>query len=70
MAKFPKFVLGFLLISVLATIIFNKEQVGALANLSRWAFLLTFAGVGLRTISATCASRASGHSRSERSAKW
>jgi len=50
MAKFPKFVLGFLLISVLATYhFFNKEQVGALANLSRWAFLLTFAGVGLRT---------------------
>jgi uncharacterized integral membrane protein (TIGR00698 family) len=48
--KFPKFVLGFLLISVLATYqFFNKEQVGALGNLSRWAFLLTFAGVGLRT---------------------
>jgi uncharacterized integral membrane protein (TIGR00698 family) len=48
--KFPKFVLGFLLISVLATYsFFNKEQVGELANLSRWAFLLTFAGVGLRT---------------------
>lgn len=48
--KFPKFVLGFLLISLLATYqFFNKEQVGALANLSRWAFLLTFAGVGLRT---------------------
>src|SRR6201993_1172507 len=48
--KFPKFVLGFLIISVLATYhFFNKEQVGALANLSRWAFLLTFAGVGLRT---------------------
>jgi uncharacterized integral membrane protein (TIGR00698 family) len=48
--KFPKFVLGFLLISVLATYqFFNKEQVSALANLSRWAFLLTFAGVGLRT---------------------
>jgi uncharacterized integral membrane protein (TIGR00698 family) len=48
--KFPKFVLGFLLISVLATYqLFNKEQIGALANLSRWAFLLTFAGVGLRT---------------------
>jgi uncharacterized integral membrane protein (TIGR00698 family) len=48
--KFPKFVLGFLLISVLATYsFFNKEQVGSLANLSRWAFLLTFAGVGLRT---------------------
>jgi uncharacterized integral membrane protein (TIGR00698 family) len=48
--KFPKFVLGFLLISVLATYhFFNKDQTGALANLSRWAFLLTFAGVGLRT---------------------
>ena len=48
--KFPKFVLGFLVISVLATYqFFNKDQVGALANLSRWAFLLTFAGVGLRT---------------------
>ena len=48
--KFPKFVLGFLLISVLASIsFFNKDQIGALGNLSRWAFLLTFAGVGLRT---------------------
>ncbi|HXZ81397.1 MAG TPA: putative sulfate exporter family transporter [Terriglobales bacterium] len=48
--KFPKFVLGFLLISVLATYhAFNKAQLGNLANLSRWAFLLTFAGVGLRT---------------------
>ena len=48
--KFPKFVLGFLLISGLATAaFFSKEQTGALANLSRWAFLLTFAGVGLRT---------------------
>jgi len=48
--KFPKFVLGFLLISVLATVkVFDKTQLGNLANLSRWAFLLTFAGVGLRT---------------------
>src|ERR1700723_1810838 len=48
--KFPKFVLGFLLISILATVhFFNKDQITALANLSRWAFLLTFAGVGLRT---------------------
>ena len=48
--KFPKFVLGFLLISVLATVgLFSKPQLGSLANLSRWAFLLTFAGVGLRT---------------------
>ena len=48
--KFPKFVLGFLLVSILATYaIFDKGQITALANLSRWAFLLTFAGVGLRT---------------------
>jgi uncharacterized integral membrane protein (TIGR00698 family) len=48
--KFPKFVLGFLLISAIATAhVFNKEQLTSLANLSRWAFLLTFAGVGLRT---------------------
>jgi uncharacterized integral membrane protein (TIGR00698 family) len=48
--KFPKFVLGFLLISILATYqVFSKDQLGSLANLSRWAFLLTFAGVGLRT---------------------
>ena len=48
--KFPKFVLGLLFISVLATYqFFSKDQVGSLANLSRWAFLLTFAGVGLRT---------------------
>jgi uncharacterized integral membrane protein (TIGR00698 family) len=48
--KFPKFVLGFLVISTLATArVFNGAQLGSLANLSRWAFLLTFAGVGLRT---------------------
>jgi uncharacterized integral membrane protein (TIGR00698 family) len=48
--KFPKFVLGFLLISAIATAqVFSKDQLGSLANLSRWAFLLTFAGVGLRT---------------------
>ena len=48
--KFPKFVLGFLLISSLATArFFTGPQLGNLANLSRWAFLLTFAGVGLRT---------------------
>src|SRR6185295_7896900 len=48
--KFPKFVLGFLVISTLATLgIFSPRQSADLANLSRWAFLLTFAGVGLRT---------------------
>jgi uncharacterized integral membrane protein (TIGR00698 family) len=48
--KFPKFVLGFLLISLLATLgVFSGPQIASLGNLSRWAFLLTFAGVGLRT---------------------
>jgi uncharacterized integral membrane protein (TIGR00698 family) len=48
--KFPKFVLGFLLISLIATLnVFSKPQSTDIANLSRWAFLLTFAGVGLRT---------------------
>jgi uncharacterized integral membrane protein (TIGR00698 family) len=48
--KFPKFVLGFLVISALATAgAFTRAQAADLANLSRWAFLFTFAGIGLRT---------------------
>src|SRR5215471_855890 len=48
--KFPKFVLGFLVVSTLATLgAFTKAQTADIANLSRWAFLLTFAGIGLRT---------------------
>ena len=48
--KFPKFILGFLTISVLATAgFFSKGQLNSLSNLSRWAFLPAFAGVGLRT---------------------
>jgi uncharacterized integral membrane protein (TIGR00698 family) len=48
--KFPKFVLGFLAISVLATIgLFSRSQSTDLANMSRWAFLFSFAGIGLRT---------------------
>src|SRR5580693_9068504 len=42
--KFPKFILGFLLISLLVSArIFNPGPITSLANLSRWAFLLTFA---------------------------
>jgi uncharacterized integral membrane protein (TIGR00698 family) len=48
--KFPKFVLGFLGISVLATFgAFSRSESTDLANLSRWAFLFSFAGIGLRT---------------------
>ncbi|WP_438695989.1 YeiH family protein [Tsukamurella sputi] len=48
--KFPKFVLGFLAVSALATFhLIDKGGLASLANLSKWAFLLTFAGVGLNT---------------------
>ena len=48
--KFPKFILGFAAISLLATAgFFTKGQLGSLSNLSKWAFLPAFAGVGLRT---------------------
>src|ERR1051325_777202 len=43
--KFPKFVLGFVVISAMATAqVFTSQQMADIANLSRWAFLLTFAG--------------------------
>ena len=48
--KFPKFILGFVAISILATAgFFNHAQLTSLGNLSKWAFLPAFAGVGLRT---------------------
>jgi uncharacterized integral membrane protein (TIGR00698 family) len=48
--KFPKFVLGFLAVSAIATAGWlSKGQAANLANVSKWAFLLTFAGVGLTT---------------------
>ncbi|QNI36142.1 YeiH family protein [Edaphobacter albus] len=48
--KFPKFILGFIALSILATAgFFTHAQLTSLANLSKWAFLPAFAGVGLRT---------------------
>ena len=48
--KFPKFILGFMALSVVATLgVFSKGQLTSLGNLSKWAFLPAFAGVGLRT---------------------
>jgi uncharacterized integral membrane protein (TIGR00698 family) len=48
--KFPKFILGFVAISLLATSgFFTSSQLTSLGNLSKWAFLPAFAGVGLRT---------------------
>ncbi|WP_067692868.1 YeiH family protein [Nocardia jejuensis] len=49
-SKFPKFVLGFIAVSAIATAGWlTKGQSTNLANVSKWAFLLTFAGVGLNT---------------------
>ena len=48
--KFPKFILGFMGLSLLATAgFFTHSQLASLANLSKWSFLPAFAGVGLRT---------------------
>ncbi|MFA4955926.1 MAG: putative sulfate exporter family transporter [Candidatus Methanoperedens sp.] len=48
--KFPKFVLGFFAFSILSTLaVFGKGDITSLKNLYQWFFLLTFAGVGLRT---------------------
>ncbi len=48
--KFPKFVLGFVGLSVAATAgIVGPGETAVLAEGSRWAFLLAFAAVGLRT---------------------
>jgi uncharacterized membrane protein YadS len=45
---FPKFVLGFIVVSAIATLgLLTKTQITSLGNLSKWAFLLCFAGVGL-----------------------
>ena len=42
--------LGFLVVSAIATAGWlTKGQSANLANVSKWAFLLTFAGVGLNT---------------------
>lgn len=49
-AKFPTFVFGFLAVSAIATAgLLSKGQLTNLGNVSKWAFLLTFAGVGLTT---------------------
>ncbi len=58
--KFPKFVLGFIGLSVLFSALlaafpgsdahaYLAGRIGAMKNLSEWAFQLTFVGVGLRT---------------------
>lgn len=46
--RFPKFVLGFVLVSVLASLgLFSADVVGALKTLSKWAFAMAFFSIGL-----------------------
>jgi uncharacterized integral membrane protein (TIGR00698 family) len=48
--RFPKFIIGFLALSVIASLgLLGKESITAMNNLSKWLFLVTFAGVGLST---------------------
>lgn len=45
--RFPKFVLGFILLSILASLgLFDKEQLADLKNLRQWALTLAFVGIG------------------------
>ncbi len=45
--RFPKFVLGFILVSVLASIgLFSKAQIKDINVLRNWAFTLAFIGIG------------------------
>lgn len=49
-SRLPKFLIGFLAFSVLATVGFiTPGQAKILNNASKWLFMLTFAGVGLST---------------------
>src|SRR3954453_21187857 len=58
--KFPKFVLGFIVVSLAATLgAFSKERAAEIANLSRGGFLLPSGASGFRPTSARCASRGS-----------
>ncbi|GAB6098517.1 YeiH family protein [Halanaerocella petrolearia] len=48
--KFPKFLIGFLLLSLLSTLgLFTQDEIGTMKNLYKWIFMLSFAGVGFRT---------------------
>jgi len=48
--RFPKFILGFIFASILATIgVFTKEQLTVLGNLTKWLFAITFVSIGLIT---------------------
>lgn len=46
--RFPKFVLGFVLASILASIdLFTKDQIGVMKHIYKWAFSFAFVCIGL-----------------------
>lgn len=46
--RFPKFVLGFVFVSILASIgVFAKEEIGVMKALGQWAFAMAFFSIGL-----------------------
>jgi len=46
--RFPKFVLGFILMSILASIgLFSAEAIGVIKSLYKWAFAMAFFSIGL-----------------------
>lgn len=46
--RFPKFVLGFIFVSILASLsLLSKEQIAAVNNMRTWAFTFAFIGIGL-----------------------
>lgn len=48
--NFPKFVLGFILFSLFSTLgVFTPADIASLKHLYKWAFMLTFVGVGFNT---------------------
>ncbi len=47
--RFPKFLIGFLVFSLLATLgVFSDSEVSTFKHLSKWVFMLAFAGVGFK----------------------
>ncbi|MFQ5577181.1 MAG: YeiH family protein [Anaerolineae bacterium] len=46
--RFPKFVLGFVLVSALASLgVFSAEAIGVMKTLYKWAFAMAFVSIGL-----------------------
>lgn len=48
--RFPKFLFGFLVLSLLVTLgFFTRGEIKAIDHMSKWVLMLSFAGVGFRT---------------------